>query len=65
MNGEKQWLEMRCSKCGKKLGEFRLKEGSIRILCMYNAGRGVGACKTLNTVTVRRKNNDSISKNAI
>lgn len=61
--------EIRCSKCKRKLAECNLVEGQIRILCMYNAGKGSGACRTLNIVTARRKNINNninnISKDAI
>lgn len=61
----KKHRDIRCSKCGKKLAEFHMTEGTVRIMCMYNAGRGSGACRTLNVVTVRRKNNNTIPKDAI
>lgn len=57
--------DIRCNKCGKKLGEFYMTEGSIRIMCMFNAGRGSGSCRTLNVVTVRRKKNNTIATDAI
>lgn len=59
--------EIRCSKCGRKLAEYAMRDGEIRIMCRHNAGKGLGACNRLNVVEVRpdRKNNDTISQDAI
>lgn len=56
---------LRCKKCNQKLCEYELGEGTIQVLCMYNAGKGVGACRTLNIVNAKSKNNNKISKDAI
>lgn len=57
--------EIRCSKCGKKLAEHAIVEGAVSILCLYNAGKGTGPCRTLNVVTVSRKKNNKITNDAI
>lgn len=64
---ERGFQEIRCAKCGRKLGEYALADGEIRIMCRHNAGKGLGPCNRLNVVEVRPtlKNNDRISQNAI
>lgn len=64
---EKGFRELRCDKCGRKLAEYSLKDGEIRIMCRHNYGKGLGPCNRLNVVEVHRsrKNNNIISKDAI
>lgn len=61
---EQQLVEIRCSKCGQKLGEYAMVEGEIRIICRRHAGKGLGTCNRMNVVEVRKICNNS-TKNAI
>lgn len=60
--------DIRCEKCGKKLGEQKIVEGTISIVCNRRPGNGQGSCNTLNTVTIQRDTPeicDTENKNAI
>jgi hypothetical protein len=63
---EQGFVVIRCSKCGKKLGEYSMRgDGEIRILCRQNFGKGLGRCDRLNIVNVRPvKNDNKTSKDA-
>lgn len=52
MMAEQRLTEMRCHKCGKKLAEYALTEGTIRIFCVRRAGQGREVCKTMNEVSI-------------
>lgn len=54
--------DIRCTKCGKKLGEHAIEEGSVSLICTRKADKYTPACKTVNIVTIHR---DTKNENAI
>lgn len=63
---EQGFAEIRCAKCRRKLGEYAMRDGEIRIMCRHNAGKGLGPCNRMNVVEVHpHENGNKIEKDAI